>query len=89
MGLRNTILEDGLQKLLDQCPNVILNSESIKYIIETGGFDKIISEYNNNIPLEDVGNDIPTSAGKMDTIIEKIISKKIKKPRKKKQALDK
>jgi hypothetical protein len=84
MGNRNTILEDGLQKLLDQCPNVILNNESIKYIIETGSFDKIISEYNNTVPLEDVGNDIPTSAGKIDKIIEKIVAKKIKKQKKKK-----
>lgn len=84
MGLRNTILEDGLQRLLDQCPDIVLNPRSIKLIIESGDFNQVISEYNGAIPLEDVGNDIPTSGGTLDKI--KKIAKK--KPKKKKQATD-
>lgn len=84
MGLRNTILEDGLEQLLEQCPDITLDARSIKLIIESGTFDQVISEYKGVVPLEEVGNDIPTSSGKIDTI-----RKIIKKPKKKKQALDK
>ena len=84
MGLRNTILEDGLQSLLDQCPDIVLNSRSIKLIIESGDFNQVISEYNGAVPLEDIGNDIQTSGGTLDKI--KKIAKK--KPRKKKQSSD-
>ena len=84
MGLRNTILEDGLQSLLDQCPDIVLNSRSIKLIIESGDFNQVISEYNGAVPLEDVGNDIQTSGGTLDKI--KKIAKK--KPKKKKQSSD-
>jgi|TARA_R100000963_G_C4622645_1_gene89727 hypothetical protein len=84
MGLRNTILEDGLQSLLDQCPDIVLNPRSIKLIIESGDFNQVISEYNGAVPLEDVGNDIQTSGGTLDKI--KKIAKK--KPKKKKQSSD-
>ena len=84
MGLRNTILEDGLQSLLDQCPDIVLNPRSIKLIIESGDFNQVISEYNGAVPLEDIGNDIQTSGGALDKI--KKIAKK--KPRKKKQSSD-
>lgn len=83
MGLRNTILEDGLQKLLDQCPYIVLDSRSIKLIIESGDFNQVISEYNASPQLEDVGIDVITSGGTLEKI------KKIaKKSRKKKQSLD-
>tara|TARA_R100000908_G_C3756686_1_gene151498 strand:- start:3728 stop:3982 length:255 start_codon:yes stop_codon:yes gene_type:complete len=84
MGLRNTILEDGLQMLLDQCPYIVLDSRSIKLIIESGDFNQVISEYNASPQLEDVGIDVTTSEGKLDKI--KKITKR--KPRKKKQAED-
>jgi hypothetical protein len=84
MGSRNTILEDGLQKLLDQCPYITLDSRSIKLIIESGDFNQVISEYNASPQLEDVGIDVTTSGGKLDKI--KKITKR--KPRKKKQAED-
>ena len=84
MGSRNTILEDGLQRLLDQCPYITLDSRSIKLIIESGDFNQVISEYNGAVPLEDVGNDIQTSGGTLDKI--KKIAKK--KPKKKKQSSD-
>jgi hypothetical protein len=83
MGSRNTILEDGLQRLLDQCPYITLDSRSIKLIIESGDFNQVISEYNASPQLEDLGIDIPTSNGTLAKI------KKIaKKPRKKKQSSD-
>ena len=84
MGSRDTILEDGLQKLLDQCPYITLDSRSIKLIIESGDFNQVISEYNASPQLEDVGIDVTTSGGKLDKI--KKITKR--KPRKKKQAED-
>ena len=33
MGLRNTILEDGLEQLLEQCPDITLDARSIKLFI--------------------------------------------------------
>ena len=84
MGSRNTILEDGLQKLLDQCPYITLDSRSIKLIIESGDFNQVISEYNASPQLEDVGIDVTTSGGTLEKI--KKIAKK--KPRKKKQSSD-
>jgi hypothetical protein len=82
MGFRNTILEDGLEFLLDQCPDIVLNSRSIKLIIESGDFNQVISEYNGAVPLIDVGKE-ETSNGTLAKI------KKIaKKPRKKKQSSD-
>lgn len=82
MGFRNTILEDGLEFLLDQCPDIVLNSRSIKLIIESGDFNQVISEYNGAVSLIDVGKE-ETSNGTLAKI------KKIaKKPRKKKQSSD-
>ena len=43
MGNRVTILEDGLQYLLDQCPNIVLNARSIKLIIDSGDFNQVIA----------------------------------------------
>ena len=86
MGFRNTILEDGLEFLLDQCPDIVLNSRSIKLIIESGDFNQVISEYNGAVPLIDVGKE-ETSNGNSNTTLAKI--KNIaKKPRKKKQSSD-
>ena len=82
MGFRNTILEDGLEFLLDQCPDIVLNSRSIKLIIESGDFNQVISEYNGAVPLIDVGKE-ETSNGTLAKI--KNIAKK---PRKKKQSSD-
>ena len=83
MGYRNTILEDGLEFLLQQCPDIVLNARSIKLVIESGTFDQVISEYNGiKHALEDVGNE-STSNGTLAKI------KKIgKKPKKKKQSSD-
>tara|TARA_R110000744_G_scaffold10365_1_gene32234 strand:+ start:1062 stop:1310 length:249 start_codon:yes stop_codon:yes gene_type:complete len=82
MGFRNTILEDGLEFLLDQCPDIVLNSRSIKLIIESGDFNQVISEYNGAVSLIDVGKE-ETSNGTLAKI--KNIAKK---PRKKKQSSD-
>lgn len=76
MGNRVTILEDGLQYLLDQCPNIVLNARSIKLIIDSGDFNQVISECNCNVSLEDVGNE-STSNGTFAKIKE--IAKKQKK----------
>ena len=80
MGNRVTILEDGLQYLLDQCPNIVLNARSIKLIIDSGDFNQVISECNCAVGLEDVGNE-STSNGTFAKI--KQIAKK---PKKNKQA---
>ena len=84
MGYRNAILEDGLEFLLQQCPDIVLNSRSIKLIIESGTFDQVISEHNgkSTVPLEDLGNE-STSNGTLAKI--KQIAKK---PKKKKQSSD-
>tara|TARA_R110000772_G_scaffold153992_1_gene264944 strand:+ start:93 stop:347 length:255 start_codon:yes stop_codon:yes gene_type:complete len=84
MGYRNTILEDGLEFLLQQCPDIVLNPRSIKLIIESGTFDQVISEHNgtSTVPLEDIGNE-STSNGTLAKI--KQIAKK---PKKKKQSSD-
>ena len=75
-------MEDGLEFLLDQCPDIVLNSRSIKLIIESGDFNQVISEYNGAVSLIDVGKE-ETSNGTLAKI--KNIAKK---PRKKKQSSD-
>ena len=87
MGFRNTILEDGLEFLLDQCPDIVLNSRSIKLIIESGDFNQVISEYKGAVPLIDVGKE-ETSNGNNNTTLAKIKNIAKKKPRKKKQSSD-
>ena len=80
MGNRVTILEDGLQYLLNQCPNIVLNARSIKLIIDSGDFNQVIAECDCAVGLEDVGNE-STSDGTLAKII-----KIAKNPKKKKQA---